>query len=51
MDEDAIGMDSAIIDPLDEKIMATVKTADMLLGNDTFCMNFLKGVRAGIIES
>jgi cobalamin-dependent methionine synthase I len=45
------GMDSAIIDPLDSKIMGTIRTADMLLGNDDFCMNFLKGVRAGIIES
>ena len=45
------GMDSAIIDPLDEKIMATIKTGDMLLGNDTFCGNFLKGVRAGAIFS
>lgn len=43
------GMDSAIIDPLDEKIMATIKTADMLLGRDNFCGNYLKGVRAGVI--
>ena len=45
------GMNSAIIDPLDNKIMATIKTADMLLGNDDYCMGYLKGVRAGIIES
>ncbi|MCG8642967.1 MAG: dihydropteroate synthase [Desulfobacterales bacterium] len=45
------GMDSAIIDPLDKKIMATIQTADMLLGHDPFCMNYLKGVRAGTIES
>ncbi len=45
------GMDSAIIDPLDSRIMATVKTADMLLGNDDFCMEYLKGVRAGQIQS
>lgn len=45
------GMDSAIIDPLDEKIMGTIKTADMLMGHDDFCMNFLKGVRAGAIVS
>ncbi|MBF0233144.1 MAG: dihydropteroate synthase [Desulfamplus sp.] len=45
------GMDSAIIDPLDQKIMATIKTADMLLGNDNFCGNYLRGVRAGVIES
>ena len=45
------GMDSAIIDPLDQKIMGTIRTAEMLLGNDDFCMNYLKGVRAGQIES
>ena len=45
------GMDSAIIDPLDKKIMAAIRTADMLLGNDQFCMNYLKGVRAGEITS
>lgn len=45
------GMDSAIIDPLDQKIMATIRTADMLLGHDDYCMKFLKGVRAGVIES
>ena len=46
-----VGMDSAIIDPLDEKIMATIQTADMLLGKDDFCANFIKGVRAGRIIS
>ncbi len=45
------GMDSAIIDPLDTEIMATIRTADMLLGKDDFCMGFLKGVRAGAIKS
>ncbi|NOX35089.1 MAG: dihydropteroate synthase [Deltaproteobacteria bacterium] len=45
------GMDSAIIDPLDSKIMAAIRTADMLLGNDNFCMAYLKGVRSGIIKS
>ena len=45
------GMDSAIIDPLDVKIMASIKTAEMLLGHDNFCGNYLKGVRAGVIES
>jgi 5-methyltetrahydrofolate--homocysteine methyltransferase len=47
----ASGMDSAIIDPLDKKIMAAIKTADMLLGHDNYCMNYLKSVRAGVIES
>lgn len=43
------GMDSAIIDPLDTAIMAAIKTADMLMGRDSFCMNYLKGVRSGAI--
>lgn len=45
------GMDSAILDPLDSKIMATIRTADMLLGKDDFCMEYLKGVRSGMIKS
>jgi len=45
------GMDSAIIDPLDKKIMAAIRTGDMLLGHDDYCMNYLKGVRSGAIES
>ena len=45
------GMDSAIIDPLDKKIMAAIRTADMLLGHDQLCMEYLKGVRSGAIES
>ena len=45
------GMDSAIIDPLDQKIMATIKTADMLIGKDLYCGSFLKGVRSGTIVS
>jgi len=47
----AAGMDAAIIDPLDARIMATIRTADMLLGNDDFCMAYLKAVRAGQIKS
>ncbi len=45
------GMDSAIIDPLDSAIMATIKTADMLMGKDNFCGEFLKGVRSQAIKS
>ena len=45
------GMDSAIIDPLDKKIMVSIITANMLLGQDDFCMNYIKGVRSGQIES
>jgi len=41
----------AIIDPIDDKIMAVLKTTEMLMGNDEYCTNYLKGVRAGQIVS
>lgn len=45
------GMESAIIDPLDQKNMTSIRTADMLLGQDGFCMNYPKGVWSGQIKS
>ncbi len=42
----AHGYDSAIMDPLDKDIMGLMHTADMIAGNDNFCMNYIKGVRA-----
>ncbi|BHH83500.1 dihydropteroate synthase [Desulforhopalus sp. 52FAK] len=45
----AYGFDSAIMDPLDNDIMALMRTADMLGGHDQFCMNYIKSVRAGTI--
>jgi 5-methyltetrahydrofolate--homocysteine methyltransferase len=42
----AHGFDSAIMDPLDKDIMALMMTADMLKGNDNFCMKYIKAVRA-----
>jgi len=45
------GLDAAIIDPLDDTIMAVLKTTEMLMGNDEYCANYLKGVRAGQIVS
>ena len=43
------GLDGAIIDPLDQELMAVAASADMLLGHDEYCMNYLDGVRAGRI--
>jgi cobalamin-dependent methionine synthase I len=45
------GMDSAIIDPLDQAMMATIKTTQMLIGKDDFCTEYLKAVRAGEIQT
>lgn len=47
----AHGFDSAIMDPLDKDIMAVLRTAEMLKGEDNFCMNYLKAVRAGNIKA
>ncbi len=45
------GLDSAIIDPLDKKIMTNVITAEMILGKDEYCGNFIEAMRAGKIAS
>lgn len=41
------GMDSVILDPLDEKIMSLLIASNTLLGKDNFCMEYLKAQRAG----
>ena len=45
----AHGYDSAIMDPLDKDIMALMNTAEMIKGNDDYCMKYIKAVRAGKI--
>jgi cobalamin-dependent methionine synthase I len=47
----ASGLDAAVLDPLDRELIATLKTAEMLLGNDDFCKKYLKAVRAGEIDA
>lgn len=41
----AMGMDAAIIDPLDQKIMTALTTTDLLLGHDRFGRKYLKAHR------
>jgi 5-methyltetrahydrofolate--homocysteine methyltransferase len=43
------GLDGAIIGPLDDKIMAMLKTTLMLIGKDDYCEGYLKSIRAGQI--
>jgi cobalamin-dependent methionine synthase I len=43
------GLDAAILDPLDDRVMTVLKTTWMLLGNDPYCMEYIKAVRAGKI--
>lgn len=41
----AAGLDSAILDPLDNELMDAVKTAEALLGKDRFCKDYIKAFR------
>jgi cobalamin-dependent methionine synthase I len=44
------GLDSAILDPLDKKIMSFVHSAELLQGKDEFCMNYLTAYREDRLE-
>lgn len=46
----AAGMDGAILDPLDKKLMSFMYATEALLGIDDYCMNYLTKFRAGEIE-
>lgn len=47
----AKGLDGAIIDPLDKRMMVTIIAAEALGGRDNLCMNFLKAYRGGMLEA
>jgi len=43
------GLDAAILDPLDAKMMSLVKVADMLTDKDTSCRKYLRAHRSGAL--
>ena len=45
------GMDGAIIDPMDKKLMSMIYASEALFGRDNYCKNYLKKFRAGEIEA
>ena len=45
----AKGLDGAIANPLDKKMMATIAAAEALAGRDDYCLNYLAAFRAGKI--
>jgi len=47
----ARGLDGAIINPLDRRMMANIIAAEALAGKDNFCVNYLKAFRAGMFEA
>jgi 5-methyltetrahydrofolate--homocysteine methyltransferase len=46
----AQGLDGAIINPLDRRMMANIIAAEALAGRDHFCMNYTKAYRARKFE-
>ncbi len=46
----AKGLDGAIINPLDQRMMANIIAAEALSGKDNFCMNYLKAFRSGVYD-
>jgi cobalamin-dependent methionine synthase I len=40
------GLDAAVVNPLDKRMMANIVTAEALMGKDNFCQNYLKAYRA-----
>jgi cobalamin-dependent methionine synthase I len=46
----ARGLDAAILDPTDPRLMAMVTAANALLGKDEYCMEYLKAYRSGSFE-
>lgn len=44
------GMDGAILDPLDKKLMSFVYATEALMGQDEYCMNYLTKFREGSLD-
>jgi 5-methyltetrahydrofolate--homocysteine methyltransferase len=44
------GLDGAIINPLDRRMMANIITAEALAGRDEYCMKYLTAFREGLFE-
>lgn len=47
----AMGLDAAIVDPLDGKLMATISAACALLEMDEYCVNYLAAHRQGRLQA
>jgi 5-methyltetrahydrofolate--homocysteine methyltransferase len=45
----AKGLDGAIVNPLDKKMMANIVAAEALAGKDAYCMNYIKAFRSGLL--
>jgi 5-methyltetrahydrofolate--homocysteine methyltransferase len=46
----AAGMDTAIVDPGDARLRATLLATEMVLGRDRHCLNFTRAYRQGLLD-
>jgi cobalamin-dependent methionine synthase I len=46
----AAGLDSAILDPLDQELKAALLAAELVLGRDRHCLNYIRAYRAGVFH-
>ena len=44
------GLDSAILDPLDQEMKGALLAAQLVLGRDRHCLNYTRAYRAGVFE-
>jgi len=44
------GLDSAILDPTDRELRATLRAAELVLGRDNHCLNYTRAYRAGLFD-
>lgn len=45
------GLDAAIVDPCDRRLMSAITAVEALLGRDEFCARFLKAYRGGKLDA
>ena len=45
------GLDSAILDPLDQELKAALLAAELVLGRDRHCLNYTRAYRAGVFNT
>jgi len=46
----AAGLDSAIMDPMDQDLKSTIYAAELVSGKDRHCLNYTRAFRAGVFE-
>ena len=42
-----LGLDAAIIDPLNKKVMSVLRAAEAIMGHDNYCKNYITAYRQG----